>query len=397
VVCRSPVLAETKYIPSVTLSEQYDSNIFLGPKGFVTGGRQAWDLATTLSTNIDVVNKSRLGDSALSVGVQGGLYAYNTDLSYVSTNVFGTSDLSKWTNELVPGLKLQVSDSFLYTPEPPAFLTGGRPSETSDVFTRGIQAVRANTYTNTASLGGTYAVSRSIGLRANYSYSIFKVGQFFLTPTTGTTSSGTPVGFFDTNYHSVSAGPTYQFGRGDTLFLQYNYISVESSGEGDSIAYAAHTIEPQYMSTILPGYTLTIAGGATAIEGAENKPFFSGRLSLLSKFDRPTQVYVSLSRQVAPAFFGNGGAIITNVAQLSVFYSFSKVLRLTLSGNYAYGESTPQNIFSYTSITGLGRLDYKLTRSTTVSLSQQYSHYSYSTVSPFDRILTTVSLTTAWK
>jgi hypothetical protein len=390
----SRVHAETQFIPTTSLSQRYDSNVFFGP--FVPEGRQKWDLSTTIGTNIQVLNKSRLGDSILNAGVSGSVYAYNTDLSFVSTSVFAGSDLSGWTNELLPGLKFQVSNSFLYTPESPAFLTGGKPGQTADVFSRGIQAVRANTYRNTLSAVGTYAFTRAFGVRSDYTFSIYRFGSFVVTP-----APNVPVAFFDTTSHTIAAGPTYTFGGGDTLYMRYSYTTVDSKGEanvqGSSFSYVAHTFQPEYVTRVFAGYTLTMSGGGTLIEQEGSRVFFSGKLALATEVDRRTQVQMSVSRRAAPAFFGTGGALISNLAQLSLSHRFSKLLRLTVFGNYGYNETTPVKDFTFTSYTASARLDYKLTRSTVLSLSQEYNRFSYTGIDPFDRYVTMLMLATEWK
>lgn len=392
VISESRALAESSVTPSVSLSQRYDSNVYFGPKEFIPSGRQASDLVTTTGAQVQLLNKSRLGDSILSVGVNGSAFAYNTDLSFVSTNAFAATDLSGWVSELVPGFKLRVSDSFLYTPEPPAFLTGGKPNELSDVFSRGIQAVRANTFTNTVQTQSEYSLSRLVSLRSDYSYSLYKVGQIFLT-----SLGGVPVAFFDTSVHNVATGPTYRFDGGDTLFLKYNYVAAESSGQGVSIRYGAHAIVPEYVSKVIPGWLVTISAGATIVEQVQNRTYFAGKFALTTNYEKPTRLQLSLSRQAAPAFFGTGGALMSNTAQLLVTHGFSKILKLTVSGNYAYNESTPVDVFTFKSITGSALLEYKLTRSTVLGLSQEYSQFSYTGISTFDRHATMITLRTEWK
>ncbi len=381
--------AETEFIPSVILSQRYDSNVFYGPKEFIPSGRQAWDFVTTAGTQMQILNKSRLGDTAISAGVDGNVFAYNTDLSFVSANVNATSDLSGWAHDLLPGLSLQISDRFLYTPEPPAFLTGGVPSDAADVFSRGIQTVRANTFKNVLTVGSHYSVSRSVGLRADYYHSLYRAGRLSLL-------SAVPVVFFDTTVHTVTTGPTFKFGGRDTLFLPYSYSAGETASSVTTINYAVHTLQPEYVSGFFPGYTLTVSAGATMVEQAGNRAFFSGRLSLFTNYDRRTVVGMSLSRRAAPAFFGIGGAIISNAAQLSFSHGLSRVLRLIVLGNYAYNESTPVDVFTFTSITGSARLEYKMTRSTQLALSQEYNRFSYTGIPTFDRYATMLMLSTAW-
>lgn len=386
--------AETTYTPSVSLSQRYDSNVFYTAKEFVPPGRQSWDLVTTLGAAVKILNKSRLGDTEVRVGVNGSAYAYNSDLTYASTNVFAASDLTDWMNELLPGLKLRISDAFQYTPEPPAFLTGGK-AEQSDILVRGIQAYRANTFSNSLSTDGNYSFSRSVGLRTNYTYAIFRVGRLYVT----SAATAGPATFFDTTVHNVAIGPTYTFDGGDTLFLKFNYLSadtVDTVGLRPTIKFSAQSIQPEYVTTIVRGWTATISGGATMIEQSGNRAFFSGRFSLRNDFDRQTRGAITVSRQPAPAYFGTGGALISNVAQLYLSYGFSRVVRLTVTGNYAYNETAPVKTFTIKTIAGSAVLDYNLTPSTRVSLSQEYTRFNYTGISPFDRYATMLTLTTEW-
>ena len=119
------------------------------------------------------------------------------------------------------------------------------------------------------------------------------------------------------------------------------------------------------------------------VEQAGNRTFFSGSFSLTNEFDRQTQVSIAVSRQAAPAYFGTGGAFISNVAQLYVSHGFSRVVQLTVRGNYAYNESTPVKFITVESINGSAVLDYNLTRDTKLSLSQGYTHFNLTGVTPF--------------
>jgi hypothetical protein len=85
------------------------------------------------------------------------------------------------------------------------------------------------------------------------------------------------------------------------------------------------------------------------------------------------------------------------VAQLSVSQRFSKVLQLTVNGNYAYNKSAPVNVISYESIQASAVLEYKITRSVNLSLSQEYNKYSYTGVTPFDRHATMLTIYVEWK
>jgi hypothetical protein len=394
--------AETEYTPSVSLSQRYDSNVFGTANKFVPRGSQSWDLVSTVGAKLVLLNKSRLGDTALRAGVDGNVYAYDTNLSYASTNVLASSDVTDWAHELLPGLKLRISDAFRYTPQQPAFLTsaGTRllfnvPQNESDVFSRGIQGARANSYRNSLSTDGGYSFSRSVGLRANYTYSILHIGRLFVNQVA---VSG--LNYYDTKVHSVTSGPTYTFYDGDTLFLKFNYLSAHqtnTAGATPAISFTSQSIQPEYVMEIVRDWTATISGGATIVEQVGNRTFATGSFSLINDFDRQTRIEIAVSRQVAPAYIGIGGAMISNVAGLYVNHGFSRLVRLTVSGSYAHNESAPVHVFTFETIQGSAVLDYNLTRSTKLSLSQEYGHFNITGIPSYDRLVTMLMVSTEWK
>ena len=393
--------AETQYTPLITLAQRYNSNVWNTSQERIPPGKQKWDLVTRLGAGVTILNKSRLGDTEVRAGVDGNAYAYNTDLSYISTDVRASSDMSNWANELLPGLGLRISDAFRYTPNqaafPQAVTSQGVTPQSSDIFSRGIQPARANTWSNSLSTDGDYAFSRSVGLRADYTFSMLRIGRVFATEVT---PAGT-LSYFDTTAHNVAIGPTYTLDGGDTLFLKYNYLTSDqsSTSSSTSIQFTSQSIQPEYVTKIARDWTARISGGATMVEQAGNRTFFSGSFSLTNEFDRQTQVSIAVSRQAAPGFFGTGGAFITNVAQLYVSYGFSRVAQLTVRGNYAHGESAPVKVATFESITGAAVLDYKLTRDTKLSLSQEYGHFTLTGTTPFsfDQIITMLMVSMEWK
>ena len=264
IVFASRVGAQTTFIPSVSLSERYDSNVFRTTRSAVPPGAQPWDFVTTARAIVDVVDKSRLADSLLRAGVNGNAFVYNSDLAFVSTDVFAASDMTRGVSELVRGLRLRITDSFRYTPEVPAFLYGGHPADTGDIYSGGIQGSRANTYRNILWAYSDYSLSRSFSLTTNYSYTMFRRGQ-----SNPTSDSPDAVQYFNNTQHSVDIGPTYTFEGGDTLFFKYNYTTGESKpeGPGATTSYTFQTIAPEYVTkALVPGWTLTISGGATLVE-----------------------------------------------------------------------------------------------------------------------------------
>ena len=88
--------------------------------------------------------------------------------------------------------------------------------------------------------------------------------------------------------------------------------------------------------------------------------------------------------------------MISNVAGLYVGYGFSRVSQLSVTGNYAHNESAPVHSFTIETIRGLAVFDYNLTRSTKLSLSQEYGHFNITGIPIYDRLVTMLMVSTEW-
>jgi hypothetical protein len=157
------------------------------------------------------------------------------------------------------------------------------------------------------------------------------------------------------------------------------------------------TIAPVYVTKAMPGWTLTISGGATLVEQAGNHVFMSGNLGLATEYDRRTHVEMGVSRQAIPSYFATSSMMVSNLARFNVSYDVSRLVRLTAGVNYAYNESIPVKTFAFRTAGGTVALNYSLTQSTTLSLSQEYAYYERTGVLPYDRIVTMLTLKYEWK
>jgi len=386
--------AETKIVPTISLTEFYDSNVFIAPKGVDTGNIP-WDLGTRLSSDVKITNTSRDIDASALVGVAGTTYVNNPDLTYVSTNGNVNAALDGWVGRLVPGLKLQISDVFQYTPEMPAFLPGGRLATDSDIFARGIQATRANTFTNTASVTGAYGLTPSLGLAGAYSYSMFTVGTLYVPPSNQFAQT-----FADTKYHSFSVGPTLQLTRSETLSLNYQGILMNLTAPGLQQRFEAHGGAIEY-SKETPDWSARISGGATVVTQGTGA-FFTGRATLVGKFDPLTKVTMVVSRAIAPAFFGSPGAMISTSASVFLSKELTRLLTLTASGNFALNESVPiEGLAKYETYTASMILKYNFTRNLFTELSYSYINATFSgeLITPstlLERSLVGLSINMTW-
>ena len=208
----SPVYGDTKIIPTAALSERYDTNVYLAPPELLAPGTRLSDFVTSVAGGVQLLHKSRDVEASLTGGVNLNFYVYNPDLNFLGTSADANAKLDGWVSRLAEGAKLQVSDRFQYTPEPPSFITARQTPAGDDPFSRGVQGFRANTFSNTASANGSYPVFRGLSLQGSYSFSLYRVGSILALTTTGAS-------FFDTNVHSWSVGPGYRLTRADSISL----------------------------------------------------------------------------------------------------------------------------------------------------------------------------------
>jgi hypothetical protein len=168
---------ETHY-SIVILSERYDSNVY-----FVQGDNLD-DYVTTVSPQLRVVHRRQLVEGTVGGGLTASAFVKNPGLNYVAANGSVKLNLDGAMNELVRGLGLQISDTFRYSPELPAFAAptsyGGEIPESSLI---GIQAQRANSYANFGTVAASYAVSPLLSFTSTYKIADYdSVVQFLHQP-----------------------------------------------------------------------------------------------------------------------------------------------------------------------------------------------------------------------
>ncbi len=110
--------AYLQFIPSLCVSERYDSNVFYAPN---TPGLQRDDFVTDVNPQVRVNHNGDYVTGYLDVGGFDETYVRNSDL-----NFFGTADsfylnLDNSIKRLLPNASLIVSDYVRYTPTPPGF------------------------------------------------------------------------------------------------------------------------------------------------------------------------------------------------------------------------------------------------------------------------------------
>jgi hypothetical protein len=390
----------TKIIPSLVLSERYDSNVLFAPSG-IDLGRPKWDFVTTAAPSLQVLNTNRYADINVLGGVSGNLFVNNTELNFFSTNLTAAATLDKFINQFIRGAKLQVSDSLSYSPETPSFVSAGTPTVTDNPFARGLIPLRVDLFTNTALVAASYPLTQGLSLIGNYSYSLLRVGKIYIDP-----SQANQAVFFDTDQHTWTLGPNWRISRSDTLSVTYKATMIDlrdTTGQLVNLNFSAQGAEATY-SMKSGDWGASLSGGATVLDPG-GQVYGTGSLTLSAKYGEATHLSVTGSQQIAPGFFGVPGALLSTTAGVSVEHRFQKTLSLTGNANYAHNEIVPAQGTTFDSYTISAVLAYNVTRATIASLLYSYTYFQVDSVDIttqntagylLNRHVVTFSITTKW-
>jgi opacity protein-like surface antigen len=149
-----------------------------------------------------------------------------------------------------------------------------------------------------------------------------------------------------------------------------------------------------------PSWTFVAGGGVSLIEPA-SKAFAIGNIRVQTNPERSTVLQLDLSRQAAPSFYLQAGAMISNVAQVQVFHMLEKHLRLRASANYGFNEIVPtESNTTFNNFVFSTGLNYRITK--TVSADLTYDYNNFKTQSPslnytVNRNVVGIMLTAEWR
>jgi hypothetical protein len=372
--------AELRIIPSLTLSEQYDSNVV-----FTNTGND--DLVTVLTPALRASYRGRPLEGNLSGSLSLASYAKHSNFNYASAAGAFNVDLTQLVGQLDKRARLQLSGSGYYTPELPAFITA---TAGFNPFATGIQPQRVRSYSLSSSATGGYSLTSRVDLTGTYSYSYLNFGS--------TVGANLQTPLFKTILQTVNAGPTIKLTPADSLTLQYQYQKADYGGTIPGFHTQGGTIG------LIHGFsrqlTGTVSAGATKITPSDKiAPLVNLSLSWT---ERNTITTFTFARSVTPSFVISSGALETNLASLSVAQSLTDRLSGTVNVNYARSSSatvtagSAATFDSYGTILSLG---YLITRSLSATFSYSHSHFTSESAgftSSFDRDLVALSLTASW-
>ena len=377
---------QTRIVPVISATEQYDTNVFFTPKSQLQPGTQPEDFITTVIPQVVGTYAGRLVDANASVGALVTHYVNNPDLDYLGFNASGALNLARVVQRSLPRLTTwSVTGTYQYTPSFAAFggggsgyggagfggAGGGAQPGGPGPFEVGLVTQRVRTESVSVGTTATYALAPTTDFGASFSYNTIGFGgQFQQNPQTQNS-------LFSTSVLSISAGVSTRLTATDAVSVTYSpgsysqqnaasfktHVGVATwskswSRELTSTLGGGLTLLEPYTNTgsgtaqRVPAYLLptgtasmTYASGSSFIRAAGGEGGLFGSLPTLAGTLAPGgtaglgaySVSLAYNIGVSPAFVGTSGALLSQVVSLSGSVGLTD--RLTAQGGANLGYS----------------------------------------------------------
>ena len=364
-----------RLVPSVQISERYDSNVFFAPKSLLQGLNPA-DFVTTVMPQVRglYADPEKLVKVNATVGAVGSYYANNTGLSYVGANAGAGLDMSDLLNRWRPGARWTVSDSFFYTPQPPAFLQGGPSGEQANLLVAGFQATRTNTTSNSVNTMFQLPLNRTVNASGSYTQSFIHYGASKVSQAANLISQ---------NAHAYTAGISAQISLQDTVRLDFIGNQYDQGGLG---SFSTRGGAIGWAHTFSHAVSFNATGGVQELSGESNDVRFStvapfGSLALLWN-DSTTSIALTYRSGITPSFQFQSAALLNhsvslNMTQNTPIRDLSGLLSAGYSIANEYG-SKSGSALSWTTVGGTVGLLYRVTQK--MFLTSTYSYQNVDNV-----------------
>lgn len=382
-------------IPSVSVGERYDSNVYFVKK------RPGLDREDFVTTAVPQVRGYYVGESfavnAMASAI-GEYYAKNTNLNYVGANTGLALNLSKLLDRWWQGAMFTVSDTYIYSPQAPAFLIGNLAGGTTNPYAAGFQVGRASVSRNILSTDLALPLNQTVSLTGNYSNGFSRYGASNV-PQAGA--------LINSQYQTYTAGLSMKASPQDILSV--NSINADVNFQpAFRGAYSTHGGNVGWEHIFTPFLTVKSHAGATVLQrdlGGVSMPATVvpvGDLALLWK-DRTTAMALTYGLGVSPSLQFQSQALRTHVVSFTLTQQTAIPELLAVANiNYGRGDqygSAAGAAISYASVMGVGGLMYKFSPETFLGVNYSYSNVDNKiggNTFAFDRHVVQLSLTKAF-
>ncbi len=358
-------------IPSVQVSERYDSNVFFAPKSQLQGVSPD-DIVTTVMPQVRglYADREKLVKVNVVAAAVGSYYVNNSGLSYVGANAGMVLDMSDLVSQWRPGATWTVSDTFFYSPQPPAFLLGGQFGEQANPLVAGFQATRSKTTSNSVNTMFQLPLNRTINLAGSYSNSFIHYGASPV-PQAAT--------LINQDVHAYTAGLLVKVSLQDDVKVDFTGNEFDQGRLG---AFSARGGTLGWIHRFTPTISLNATGGAQLLSGQSNGAPISmiapiGSLALLWS-DATTSLTLAYRSSVTPSFQFRSAALLNhsvsfNMTQNTPIRDLAGLLQANYSVANEYG-SNSENALSWTTVGGTAGFLYRTTGKTFLTLTYSYQN-----------------------
>ena len=361
---------QLRIVPSVQVSERYDSNVFLAPRSLLQGLTPE-DYVTTVVPQVRglYADSENLVKVNAVVGAVGSYYINNSGLSYVGANAGAVLDMSQLLSRWRPGARWTVSDTYFYSPQPPAFLLGGQSGEQVNPFVAGFQAYRANTSSNSVSTVFELPLIRTVNLSGSYTNSFINFGS-------SPVQLATPL--ISQHVHAYTAGLITQVSLYDSVRVDFTGSEFDQGSLG---AFNTRGGTLGWIHRFTPTISFNATGGAQLLSGEFNGVPFSSSIAPVGSLaiqwnDSTTSFSLAYRTGITPSFQSQGAALLNHTVSCNMTQktTIPDVIGL-LGANYSvaneYGSNSGGTL-SWTTVGGTAGLQYRATQKLFIAVIYNY-------------------------
>jgi hypothetical protein len=385
-------------IPSICVSERYDSNVFFAPS---TPGLRRDDFVTNVNPMFRVTHKGDYASGFLNLGGFSETYVNNPGLNFFGSTGNLYLNLDNSIKGLVPNAGLTITDTVTYTPLPPGFVnpaagtSPGAPTNIQNIYAQGILAFRANNLINNGTVSTSYATTASTIVNASYSHAMLRFGSSPF-PSQGGTLGG--VGLFDTTTQTGTVGGTARLSGVDTLNVKYSHAQSEFSVGSASSLFKMDTATIGWSRTLTPNLSAELGGGGILISPGLTT-YAANAALILNHLN--TSATISYVRSAFPSFIGVAIPVVGDAVSVSARQNIAQQWQLRGAANYSHSSGgSGLNALTVDSYAGSMDLYYWVNRTWSTALSYDYMKFSQqfgAAKFQFDRHVITLSLKATWR
>jgi len=383
-----------EFIPSLCVSERYDSNVFYAPP---TPGLQRDDFVTDVNPQIRVNHNGEYVTGYLDIGGFYETYVRNPDLNFFGTANSLYLNLDNSIKRLLPNASFIVTDSMRYTPTPPGFINpiaGTNPSSPANIqnsYAQGLLSYRTNNLTNSLNVLGSYNLTPNTSLNASYTNSFLKFGSSTLNP---------GIVLFDSTTHVGTMGVKTQVTPLDTMMVSYSHTEYEFNPSTSTVSTSAESSNFRsdsatlgWMRILTPYLSTQVGGGLIVIDPGITTYALNASLTLNTPSNVAT---ISYARSAQPGFIGVGVPVISDIVSLTAIQKLALQWELDETAGYSHasGGEGPTAI-RFDSYFAAVDLYYWITKVWSTALSVDYMRFDQEfsgTKGNFDRYTVGLSL-----